>query len=269
MSGAKALYQRDEDGFVGTAATEGWWHDGGQSGGAVLALLGHVLEEVPTLTPMSLTRLTADLMRPVPVGERVRVATEVLREGKKIQVVELTLSAGEVTCTRARALRIRNAALDEASGPRPRSTSEIDPAEGLPPPEELRATERIPGVASFLLHGAELLQTHEPVAGAHGLRVRLRIPVVEGEPIRATSRATLPMDCVNLIGLQGPVGSYSMINADVSAHVVRLPRGEWVAMTGHTYFDHAVGRGMSTATMSDRDGVFGTTSTSQVVQSLG
>jgi hypothetical protein len=77
------------------------------------------------------------------------------------------------------------------------------------------------------------------------------------------------MDCVNLIGITSRAPGVSMINADVSGHVFRLPLGEWVAMTGHTHFDHAVGHGISTATLSDRDGVFGVTSTSQIVQHAG
>src|SRR3954451_12774826 len=105
---AEALYVRDGDAFVGTACTQGAWAHGGQAGGAVLALLGHVLEDIPTLTPMSLTRLTVDIVRPVPVGERLRVNTEVIREGKKIQVVDLTVAAGDVVTTRARALRVRD-----------------------------------------------------------------------------------------------------------------------------------------------------------------
>src|SRR5262245_51028697 len=108
MSEDEALYVRDGDAYVGTGCTRGSWHDNGQSGGAVLALLGHVLEDVPTLTPMSLTRLTVDIVQPVPVGERLDVRTEILREGKKIQLVELAIVAADAVTTRARALRIRD-----------------------------------------------------------------------------------------------------------------------------------------------------------------
>lgn len=269
MSDELALYRREGDAFVGTAASRGNWHDNGQSGGAVLALFGHVLEDVPTLTPMSLTRLTVDIVRPVPTGEPLHLATSVVREGKKIQVVELRLTLGETVCTRARALRIRDADLTSYGVPLPAATTLTRPAAVLPPPHELSGVEDRPGVAEFLLHGAELRRTFEPIDGIHAQCVRLRVPVVAGEPVRATSRATLPMDCVNLIGLTGPLEGVSMINADVSGHVFRMPRGEWVAMTGHTHFDHRVGHGISTATMSDDEGVFGVTSTSQIVQVLG
>ena len=126
----------------------------------MLALLGHVLEDVPTLVPMSLTRLTVDIVRPVPVGEPLLVATEILREGKKIQLVDLTMAAGETVTTRARALRIRDRDVTDLPG-MPGSTSDRNPAATLPQPEELAGVELPPGVCEFLRLGAELRRTAE------------------------------------------------------------------------------------------------------------
>ena len=78
------------------------------AGGAVLALFGHILEDVPTPVDMSLSRLTADLFRAVPLGEVLKISSTVLRAGKRIQVVEMTLSVGDKEFARARALRLRD-----------------------------------------------------------------------------------------------------------------------------------------------------------------
>jgi len=265
---ARALYIRDGDRFVGTECTGAAWDPATQSGGAVLALLGHVLEDVPTLVPMSLTRLTVDIVRPVPVGKRLDVSTEILREGKKIQVVELGISAGDVLTTRARALRIRDLDVSELPG-MPVSTSTVNPAATLPPPEEIPSVELRPGVAEFLRLGAELRRTPEPFDGVHLAWCRLRVPVVAGEPVRTSSRAALPLDLANMLGVHtlDPRAATS-INPDVTGHLNRAPVGEWVALTGNTYYDHAVGHGVSIATMSDATGVFGTASTSQILQPL-
>lgn len=270
MTEEQALYVRDGDAFVGTGCTKGSWHDDGQAGGAVLALLGHVLEDVPTLAPMSLTRLTVDFVRPVPVGQRLEIEQLVVREGKKIQVVDAVVRSVAAEHVRARALRVREEDLAGTDG-LPRSTSEHDPAAALPPPEALAGVDEREGVADFLRFGAELRRTTEPIdaTGSHAAWVRLRVPVVAGEAVRATSRVALPMDCVNLIGVQGFRGSVSAVNADVSAHVFRPPTSEWVAMVGSTRFEHRLGHGISMATLSDEDGVFGVTSTSQVVHRLG
>ena len=270
MSEEQALYVRDGDAFVGTACTKGSWHDDGQSGGAVLALLGHVLEDVPSLTEMSLSRLTVDIVRPVPVGQRLHIRPTIIREGKKIQVVDFVVTTDETEHVRARALRLRDADLTGLED-MPVSTTDRNPSATLPPPHELEGVDHHPGVADFLRLGAELRRTAEPIDGQHAAWVRLRVPVVAGEPVRTSSRTALPMDCVNLIGLaarQDRPMRASAINADVTAHVVRAPVGEWVALTGHTYVAHGVGHGLSQAVMSDADGVIGVTSTSQLVQPL-
>jgi hypothetical protein len=264
VSPADALYERSDDAYVGTEATRGGWHDNGQAGGAVLALLGHVLEDVPTLTAMSLTRLTVDIVRPVPVGERLHVATEILREGKKIQVVDLTVTAGETVTTRARALRIRDRDVTALEG-MPRSTTEVNPSASIPPPEGLTGVEDREGVADFLRFGAELRRTFEPIDGIHAVWCRLRVPVVAGEPVRATSLAALPLDLVNLLGVELDPARARSINPDVTGHMSRGPVGEWVALTGNTHYSHTVAHGVSVATMSDEAGAFGVTSTSQIV----
>jgi hypothetical protein len=263
MTEEQALYIRDGDAFVGTRCTKGPWHDG-QSGGAVLALLGHVLEDVPTLPSMSLTRLTVDIVRPVPVGERLFVEAEVLREGKKIQVVDLALRAGDTVTTRARALRIRDRDVRPPKG-LPFSTDLANPSAQLPPPEDLEGVDHRPGTPEFLRYGAELRRTRQPLNGVHAIWCRLRVPVVAGEPVRATSRAALPLDLGNMIGVDLDPARASSINPDVSGHLCRAPVGEWIALTGHTYYSHAVGHGVSMATMSDAEGVFGVTSTSQLL----
>jgi len=263
----QSLYVRDRHTYVGTVATGGPWQDGSQSGGAVLALLGHVLEDVPTLVPMTLSRLTVDIVRPVPVGTRLQVHTEVLREGKRIQLVELTVVADDTVTTRARALRIRDLDLTGHPGV-PGSTTRVNPADTLPAPDELTSVEEFEGVAPFLRLGAELRRSDEPVGGVHALWCRLRIPVVAGEPTRRTSLAALPLDLVNLIGVHLDLSRATSINPDVTGHLTRVPAGEWVALSGHTYYSHATAHGVSMAVMSDVDGAFGVTSTSQILQPL-
>jgi hypothetical protein len=268
MSDEQALYVRDGDAFVGTTATAGMWQSNGQIGGALLALLGHVLEDVPTQVPMSLSRLTVDMTRTVPIGERMYVETTVAREGKKIQVTDLVVTTSGTVHAMARALRVRDADLTAVPG-MPSSTTDEKPAALLPPPDDLLRTDQVPGVANFFKLGADLRLAAEPVGGRHGLWIRLRVPVVAGEAIRPTSRATLPLDCVNLLGVRDLDPSrVTAINPDVTAHIARGPVDEWVALTGNTWYAHGVGHGVSAALLSDSRGVFGVASTSQLVQIL-
>jgi hypothetical protein len=265
---AEALYVRDGDGFVGTILTQGGWHPEQANGGTVLALLGQCLDDVPSIVPMSLTRFTADLVRPVPLGRRLHVVPTVLREGKKIQVVQLQLLAGDVEHVRATALRLRDA--DVSSPDLPPSTTDTRPAAGLTPPEaslsfrevHREADRPLPG----FLRAVEMRHAERRDGSGVGVWLRLEVPVVSGEPVRPTALLTFAFDYGNLIGVGDHSQTITMINPDVSAHVLRAPVGDWVAITGDTRFNPALGRGVSSATLSDREGVFALATISQLLQ---
>lgn len=261
---AEALYIREGDGFVGTILTQGGWDPAGANGGAVLALLGHCLDEVPTLVPMGVSRFTADLVRPVPIGRRLDVVPTVLREGKKIQLVELVVRVDEVEHVRATALRLREADVTDAGVPA--DTSDARPADALAPPERsvsLRRTD--PDLPGFL-RAIDMRRAAASDGSREGVWVRLDVPVVAGEPTNPTALLTVGIDYVNLIGLDVRSTELTMINPDVTAQVLRPPRGDWVAVTGDTRFNPAMGRGISYALLSDTEGVFATASASQLIQ---
>ena len=262
----RALFVREGDAFVGTILIQGGWDPDAANGGAVLALLGHCLEDVPSLVPMTVSRFTADLVRPVPIGRRLRVVPTVLREGKKIQVVQLQVLVGDVEHVRATALRLRDA--DVGGSDVPASTTEDRPADALVRP--LHAASVRDGNRSAQLPGflrAVDMRWAQMVGGPRaGTWIRLKVPVVAGEPVRPTSRLTFGFDYANLIGVDEHSETVTMINPDVTAHVLRAPTSEWVAITGDTRFNPAMGRGVSSALLSDDDGVFAVVSLSQLLQ---
>src|SRR5262249_47265003 len=69
-------------------------------------LICWAVEQLPSSVPLRVARLTVDLMRPVPVAP-LTLETEVLREGRKIQVIAVRLGANGNEVVRATALRIR------------------------------------------------------------------------------------------------------------------------------------------------------------------
>jgi hypothetical protein len=71
-----------------------------------------------------------------------------------------------------------------------------------------------------------------------------------------------------MVGVRLDPRRASSINPDVTGHLSRGPVGEWVALTGHTYYSHDVAHGVSMAVMSDAAGVFGVTSTSQILDAV-
>jgi hypothetical protein len=263
---AKGMFVRDGEAFVGTVLTQGGWDRRHMNGAAVLALLGHCLDDVPTLVPMTLTRLTVDLARPVPVGRPLRVVPDVLREGKKLQLVQLRVVVDDVEHTWATALRLRAADLSEVPGI-PESTTATSSGDALlrPRAEVVSMRDVHPGRPGFL-DAIDLWRTPRRDGRGYGYWARLDTPVVAGEVLRASSRITFAFDCANLVGIDQPLDAVTMINPDVTAHVLRPPVDEWIAITGETLVHPAMGRSMTVASFSDGDGLFAQASLSQLVQ---
>ena len=102
------MFVPEADGVVvATMLTQGPWDPNSQYGGTPAALLTWAVEGVPTLVPMRIARITVDMHRRVPLG-RLVVHTDVVREGKRLQVVVATICDPDGTeVARATALRFR------------------------------------------------------------------------------------------------------------------------------------------------------------------
>src|SRR6201989_3000339 len=102
----EAIYRVDGATVETSAFAGGPWDPRLQHGAAPSSLICWAVERLPSPVPMRVARLTVDLMRPVPVAP-LAIETEVLREGKKIQLVAIRLLADGKEVVRATALRIR------------------------------------------------------------------------------------------------------------------------------------------------------------------
>ena len=88
-----------------------------QHGSAPASLVVWAAEAIPTPVPMHIARVTIDLMRPVPVAP-LTLETEVLREGRKIQLCAVRLRAGDAVVVGATVLKIKTQAAGAAAGGR-------------------------------------------------------------------------------------------------------------------------------------------------------
>ena len=77
-----------------------------QHGSAPASLVVWAAEAIPTPVPMRIARVTIDLMRPVPL-KPLTLETEVLREGRKIQLCAIRLRADGVLVVAATVLKVR------------------------------------------------------------------------------------------------------------------------------------------------------------------
>jgi acyl-coenzyme A thioesterase PaaI-like protein len=254
----EAVYLRDgsdEHAFVATELARGPWDPNAQHGGAPSALLARAIErhdvhEQGGRTPVRVARLTIELLRPVPLG-RVEVAARTLRPGRKVQLIEASISAGGTEVARATGLRIR-----EADRPLPEGAHETGT---LPDPSTALAWtfERV-GPLNF---GAAM--EFAPLVGGPGqvgratVWFRLRVPLVAGEETSPLMRVAAAADFGN--GVSAVVdwnGGWMFINPDLTIHLSRYPRGEWVALEAVTHASDD-GIGFAESGLYDQDGRIG------------
>ncbi len=265
MDDDKALYFPDGDGFVATLRTQGGWNPEHQHGGPVQALLARAIELTPTLVPMHVVRLTHDLFRPVPIGPRLTVSTEIVREGKKIQLVDAFLRVRDIEHARTRALRLRDDDLSDVPG----VLDTAEPGAPLPWADDLEETilQGVAGLPGFL-DAIELRRFPKPGGpeGVHATWVRLYEPLLPGEIPSALQRLSVAADFTNLIGATFDAHKISGINPDLNIHLIRPPRDDWIAVVGESRLGLATGVGVSQAQLHDRCGVCAVASNSQLLQ---
>src|SRR5829696_7169189 len=115
----QAIYRVDGHRVVTSPDAAGPWDPRMQHGSGPAALVVWAAEAIPTPQPMRIARVTIDLMRPVPVAP-LTLQTEVLREGRKIQLCAVRLLADGVLTVGATVLKIKTQADElpaDVSGP--------------------------------------------------------------------------------------------------------------------------------------------------------
>jgi hypothetical protein len=244
---------------VATSLTQGPWDPNSQYGGTPAALLTWAVERVPTLVPMRVVRITIDMHRRVPLG-RLSVDAEIVREGKRLQVVVATIrDPGGLEVARATALRFR---LGE--GPDAPSDPRLPPI-ATPPWGELRAHQPRSNDLNGFMDAAEMRDAGSPGAATtwyHATR-----PVIAGEEPSPTVRLAWASDFTANSGNYLDLKRWSAINADLTINLNRAPHGEWTGVATRAWYAHD-GIGHARADLFDRDGFVGTCTASLLVDEV-
>lgn len=262
----EALFFRDGDTFVPTNLTRGGWSDDAQHGSPPAGLLGRAVEQVPTLAPMRFVRFTVDLFSAVPLSP-LTVGTQVIKEGKRIQLVEAYLYSDGVQLAKASALRIRiDAPVPELVGNAPHIPPPVPFPEDLPILHTGNAFGPNSPQTRFHLHGVEIRSVDDSFARTVPGRTwfRLRTPLVTGEDLTPFQRAATMSDLANGNAQAIDPADWTFVNPDITLYLHRYPAGEWVAMAS-TARQHPDGLGITETVLFDRQGPIGHILQSQLI----
>lgn len=234
--------------FTATEATAGPWDPGQQHAGPPSALLTRAIEAVDPRPELRLARIAVDILGPLPLGE-LGVTARVLRPGRSVELLEAELAAGGRPVMRATGWRVRSAP-DDVPAPAPDPLVNPGP-EGVP-------TETALGWESGYLDSIEwrFVSGHLREPGPAVAWTRMRLPLVDGEEPSPACRALVVADSGNGLSNVLDIRSWLFVNPDLTVHLTRPPRGEWLCLAAATTISPG-GVGLARSTISDVDGVVG------------
>ena len=248
----EAFYsKRGEDGFLATEQTRGPWDPGAQHAGPPSALLGRAIEQLDGVEGFQVGRVTLEILKPVPIGP-VRVEAEVVRPGRRVQLVEARLSgeAGELIKARAWLLRPREIDIPADAVSMPQSPP--GPEEGSDP--GFFATGQDAGYHTAMEWRSVKGGFLEPGPATFWLRMGCEL-VAEEQPT-PLQRTLVAADVGNGISAVLDWRRYIFINVDLSVQLERMPEGEWVCVDAVTLPQES-GIGTAESVLFDRRGRIG------------
>jgi len=246
------FYTRTPQGYFATPAARSPWNYQRLHGRVVSGLLAYAIERDfgdPSFMP---ARITTDLYR-LPEYAPVTVETRLVRDGRRIRLVDAEFICGGVSAARATCQFLRR------SEPPPGRVW-TPPAWDVPSPDELPPPDSAAGPIG--------LNAPIPNAGFGPKRRWFKEThvLVEGEPVSPFLRVAMTADMTSGIA-NGGEGVQGYINSDVTLYLHRLPRSDWI---GYEAVDHGAADGVAAGScrIYDLEGHIGAASTCGLAQVL-
>jgi hypothetical protein len=258
-----SAYVATAGGWRAGELTRGPWDPGHQHAGPPSALVAReVLRAAAPLGLAHLARLTANMLRPIPIAElSIAVATDYA--GRNAAHFSATVSAEGKEVMRCTALVQREVPLALPEG-----------LQGHPLPKAPRTPEESPP-GRFPFHSEErvgysqLVETRvaagEMFRGPCAIWFRLRHPLVEGEAPSGAERVAVAADSGNGISAILDFRKFVFVNTDLTINLLRQAKGEWVCLEARTLFGPD-SSGFAESRIYDEEGLIGRGTQSLVVR---
>jgi hypothetical protein len=257
-----SLYVPAEGGWLATALTIGPWDPGLQHAGPPAALLLREAERAGGITGGQTVRLAYDIFAPVPVGP-VRISASVVRPGRRIELVETVLTAGdERPLMRLSAWRMRVREDDGTGG----GTPQPHPAPAGP--EESRPEDADFFTEDIAYHRAlewRFATGSFNAPGPAAAWTKPRCELVAGEPMTPLQHLLVMTDAASGISASLDWNRSTFANVDLSIALHRPPRGEWMGMDATTVLG-GQGAAQAFAVLFDADGAIGRSTQSLFIE---
>lgn len=254
MRDVSSYFQRlSETSFEPTEHVGGAWNPDEQHIAPVLGLLAHLIEQDhadrrPEL-PLTLARANYDILGVIPMSAFEVSPPRIVRPGRTIELVEVTLSHGGRAAVTLRAWMLQ-----------PHDTAAIS---GIPLPS-MPARDQLPhwSPGDVWPGGAiRSIDTRREALGPGRSRawIRPQHPLLVGEDVSSRARMLGMLDFANGIATRVAPEEALYPNVDLTASLFREPTGEWFGLDTSVSFG-AGGIGLTESVLSDEAGPLGTSS---------
>ncbi|HJN48894.1 MAG: thioesterase family protein [Pseudomonadales bacterium] len=213
---SEPFFVREGDGFQPQPVCAGPWDPTSLHGRVVAGLFAAEIERAhgdPELMP---ARMTVDLYR-LPGFLPLRVESTVIREGRRIRVVNAEMFSGEKSVGRASVQFLRRSQDPDGTVWKP-AVWDVPPPADISPPERsglggMWRTLQISGMMGTV--------------GARRCWISEARAMIEGEALTPWQRVALAADFSNPYANAGDAG-LRFINTDITLYLHRLPMTEWI-----------------------------------------
>ncbi|WP_420586392.1 thioesterase family protein [Ruegeria sp.] len=245
------FHLRGDGAFVGNDPARGPWSADHCHAGPVSGLIVRAAETEVGPEKM-LTRLTVDLLRPLPLAG-LRVAAETTRHTKTLATTRVTVhDLDDTLCATATTMHLARRDL----GPVPNVSMP-------PPPFEGAFSGAFPiGLTRHDLpcfaHFCETRYTKDSKQGAGPKTIWMRTPSLLEAETQSPIQAVCPLaDCGNGISWNAPTSEMGFMNTDLTLQIHREPVSDWLASDSVCHWQPS-GIGMSQSVLYDPEGPIGT-----------
>jgi hypothetical protein len=245
--GSSALFSREGDQFTPSPMAKGGWGDF-VSGHVVGGILGWAAERLVDDPQMQPARLTVDIPRPMALAP-VELDARILRDGKRLRLIETVATQSGRAVARATALFLRR-------GPQPTGRTwspEID----MPPLPDDFGTDEPPLFVRTFGWGAPIQNPEAgwPEFGPKYAWLHMSQPLFDSEPLSPFVIAAMAGDITTSLANWSTDG-LQFINTDYTLTLSRLPQGPFIGLAAQGHSSHD-GVASGSATLLDLNGSIG------------
>lgn len=237
----------DNEWFRPTSHTRGPWHKEHCHGGPPTGLIARAVENL--ITEQRLTRLTVNLLRPIPFAG-FRIAASVQKAGRIVSTcsAEIIDEQGKV-CVSANSLHMKQRAGNSLPTHQRQVLNPDDALPGLFPIQET-----LHGEPAFNGDGVWIKypQGHDHTPGPTIAWMKT-VPLLNTEEPSPFQRLCPLADCGNAFSRNADPVDVNFMNPDLSIHCHRDPIGEWLGTDVAGYWEPD-GIGLADAHLFDRLG---------------